>query len=300
MTVHNEFSKLYDTMRKTNFRPGSIDLHAVTGTPRSQSLKTLSTKLLLKFHENKASKYPGMDVVKMKQVARVLIEIRKDHEKHSKRWNRETPATNKKNNRETPATNKKNKGYVLDDLVSGILKDEQIFANGSFHAHFNNMNYELLNPNIAVIHNWVRPDLAVDLGFQKGSSRGKELYLYSFQIPRASIRTAKDLFDFVVRSRDKINKETEELKTDGYVTDVQKGFYIMIKNFVFPERLRVPNYPYKPNVYIYRPSKQPIADLIEPWSSILIVVKQPHNKTNQFWKPDPINKQKKGPRNYFM
>jgi hypothetical protein len=278
MTVHNEFSKLHDAMRKAKFRPGSIDLHAVTGTPRSRSLKTLSTELLLKFHENKASKYPGMNVLKMKQVARVLIEIRKDHEKYSKRTRPETPATNKKN-----------KGYVLLDLASGILKDEQIFANGSFHAQFNNMNYACDGKSIQTIaaaHNRVRPNILVDLGFQKGSSRGKELNLDSFHVPRASIRTAKDLFDLIMRSRDKINKETEKLNADGYVTDVQKGFYIMIKNFVFPERLRVPMYPYKPNVYIYRPSNQHIADLIEPWSSILVVVKQPHNKTNQFWKPN--------------
>ena len=278
MTVHSEFSKLHDAMRKAKFRPGSIDLHAVTGTPRSQSLKTLSTELLRKFHPNKVSKSPGMDATKMKQVARVLIEIRRDHEKYAKRMRPETPATNKQK-----------KGYVLLDLASGILKDEQIFANGSFHAHFNNMNYMCDGrsiQNIAAAHNRVRPKIMVDLGFQKGSSRGKELNLDSFHVPRASIRTTKDLFDLIMRSRDKINKETEELKADGYVTDVQKGFYLMIKNFVFPERLRVPNYPYKPNVYIYRPSNQPIADMIEPWSSILVVVKQPHNNTNQFWKPN--------------
>ena len=278
MTVHNEFSKLYDTMRKTNFRPGSIDLHAVTGTPRSQSLKTLSTKLLLKFHENKASKYPGMDVVKMKQVARVLIEIRKDHEKYAKRTRPETPAAKKQN-----------KGPVFYGIGAGILKDEQIFAHGSFHTQYNFINYNWAvktKEYIASIHKNPKTNLYADLGFQSGNGPGKEFNLNSFKIPRASIRTAKDLFDFVVRSRNQIKTETEELRGVGYDTDVQKGFYIVIKNFVIPETSRLPMYKYKPNVYIHRPSNQPIADMIEPWAAILIVVKQPHNKTNQFWKPN--------------
>jgi hypothetical protein len=279
MAAKNEFSKLYDAMRKTKFRPGSVDLHAVTGTPKSQSsTKKLSTELLQKFHPNKARKYPDLDVAKMKQVAEVLIKIRKENPKRPRPSGRP----------ETSAAKTQKRTYELIDVAPGVLRDENIFENGSFHTKFNNMNYRCDGTSaesIAAAHNRKRDVILVDLGFQYGTGKGKEFNLNSINIPRASIRTTKDLFDLIARSRGRINNETEKLSADGYVTDVHKGFYVMIKNFIFPERLMVPRYKYKPNVYIHTPSNQPIADLIEPWASILVVVKQPHNKTNQFWKP---------------
>jgi len=283
MNIPKQLDDIYNEMSKVGFKPYKLR-HRYTTKPELK-------KLLGKFHPNKIQQHK-LDPNKSEKVTKVLTHLWRTYRDPSQTGrtyrNRNPSQTGKRQrNNASEGTQEKRakKRAEYYTVVDGFLSRTSPIE--CMEKKYISQNLDINGRRMIDIIRTKKPFLFVDVAFQ-GHKTSRYINLDTVRIDRSGIVTVNDLFNWVVDMRVKINKEINE-KTNFNSLDINSGFYIVIKNFVFQEKDRISNYEYKPNVYFYRPNKEKLAGMIEPWASVLVVVKDGTWKTegrgNPFWKP---------------